>query len=221
MERNPRGHNKTTRSVSSNRWMHRHVTDPYVQQAHKAGYRSRAAFKIIAIDDKFHLFDKAQTIIDLGSTPGSWSQVALERAGKKRSRILAVDLVTMPSLLGVECMQSDFTLPATLSSIREWTGVHGADLILSDLSPTLSGIKVSDQARVIDLSEQVLCFAREGLCPTGILVAKTFQGAGFPELLKTAKQTFTHTHLFKPPASRSDSPECYLIGLGLRAIPLS
>jgi 23S rRNA (uridine2552-2'-O)-methyltransferase len=234
MERKPRGHIKPTRSVSSNRWMHEHVTDQYVQQAKKLGYRSRAAFKIIEIDEKVGLFKRGMTVVDLGAAPGGWSQIAAPKVGadvaaetapegakpaKKaaKGRVLAIDLLEMPGLPGVEFVQADFSEDAGLAKVTQWLGEnHKADLVLSDMSPNISGIGISDQAKSMYLCELALDFAAGFLQPNGAFVVKTFQGVGFTEFFQAMKNTFKEVKSIKPKASRDRSTEIYVIGRGLR-----
>ncbi len=246
MERRIKGDVKPTRSNSSNRWMHEHVTDPYVQQAKKLGYRSRAAFKIIEIDEKYKILRRGMTVVDLGAAPGGWSQIAAPRVGAttgaaaggtKKSgsegttpaktsagRVIAIDLLDMPGLPGVEFLQADFTtqegLAAVVNSLGGGAGAGGSrgkvGLVMSDMAPNISGIGVSDQAKSIHLCEIALEFAARFLEPDGAFVVKTFQGSGFPEFLKEMRATFREVKTIKPKASRDRSAEMYLVGKGLR-----
>lgn len=234
MERKPRGHIKPTRSVSSNRWMHEHVTDPFVQQAKKLGYRSRSAFKIIEIDEKVNLFKRGMTVVDLGAAPGGWSQMAAPRVGadlqeaspaeggkpaKKtaKGRVLAIDLLEMPGLPGVEFVQADFSEQDGLEKITRMLGEnHKADLVMSDMAPNISGIGISDQAKSMYLCELALDFAASFLQPNGAFVVKTFQGVGFTEFFQAMKDTFREVKSIKPKASRDRSTEIYLVGRGLK-----
>jgi 23S rRNA (uridine2552-2'-O)-methyltransferase len=235
MERKPRGHIKPTRSVSSNRWMHEHVTDLYVQQAKKLGYRSRSAFKIIEIDEKMSLFKRGMTVVDLGAAPGGWSQIAAPKVGadlvaetapeggksaKKgaKGRVVAIDLLEMPGLPGVEFVQADFSEDAGLAKITQMLGEnHKADLVMSDMAPNISGIGISDQAKSMYLCELALDFAAGFLQPNGAFVVKAFQGVGFTEFFQAMKNTFKEVKSIKPKASRDRSTEIYVIGRGLRA----
>ena len=236
MERKPRGHIKPTRSVSSNRWMHEHVTDPYVQQAKKMGYRSRAAFKIIEIDEKVGLFKKGMTVVDLGAAPGGWSQIAAPKVGAEsapgvapeagktakkgaKGRVIAIDLLEMPGLPGVEFVQADFSEDAGLAKVTAMLGEnHKADLVMSDMSPNISGIGISDQAKSMYLCELALDFAAAFLQQNGSFVVKTFQGVGFTEFFQAMKDTFKEVKSIKPKASRDRSTEIYLIGRNLRKL---
>lgn len=221
MERKVKGHVKPTRSVSSNRWMHEHVTDPFVQQAKKLGYRSRSAFKIIEVNDKFHLFKRGMVVVDLGASPGGWSQIAAPQvgvgSGKQAGRVIAIDLIEMQALPGVEFLQVDFSTDQGLAAVVDALGAScKADLVLSDMAPNMSGIGISDQAKSIGLCELALHFAARFLRPDGALVVKTFQGSGFTEFLRDMKATFGDVKTLKPKSSRDRSSEVYLVGRGLR-----
>ncbi len=230
MERRIKGDVKPTRSNSSNRWMHEHVTDPFVQQAKKLGYRSRASFKIIELDEKYKLFRRGMTVVDLGAAPGGWSQIAAPRVGVvtvktpagKTGRVIALDLLDMPGLPGVEFIQGDFTsdegLAAVIQSLSGADGQAGkVDLVMSDMSPNISGIVISDQAKSMYLCEIALEFAANFLKPDGAFVVKSFQGAGFTEFLAAMRATFREVKSLKPKASRDRSAEMYLVGRSLRA----
>ena len=235
MERKPKGDIKPNRSVSSNRWMHEHVTDTYVQQAKKLGYRSRAAFKIIEIHEKVNLFKPGMIVVDLGAAPGGWSQIAAPKVGAnvsaepagegqkppkkgQKGRVIAVDLLEMTGLAGVEFLQADFSEDEGLAEVTELLGEnHKADLVLSDMSPNISGIGISDQAKSMYLCELALDFASGFLQPNGTFVVKTFQGVGFTEFFQSMKTTFKEVKSIKPKASRDRSTEIYLVGRGLRA----
>ena len=208
MERKVKGHVKPTRSVSSNRWMHEHVTDPFVQQAKKLGYRSRSAFKIIEVNDKFHLFKRGMVVVDLGASPGGWSQIAAPQvgvgSGKQAGRVIAIDLIEMQALPGVEFLLVDFSTDQGLAAVVDALGAScKADLVLSDMAPNMSGIGISDQAKSIGLCELALDFAARFLRPDGALVVKTFQGSGFTEFLRDMKATFGYVKTLKPKSSRA------------------
>jgi 23S rRNA (uridine2552-2'-O)-methyltransferase len=225
MERKAKGHVKPTRSNSSNRWMHEHVTDPFVQQAKKLGLRSRASFKIIEIDEKHKLFRRGMTVVDLGAAPGGWSQIAAPKVaaaiGSAKSaagHVIAIDLLEMPGLPGVEFVQADFTSDEGLATVIAALGKQGkADLVMSDMSPNITGIGISDQAKAIYLCELALDFAAKFLHADGAFVVKCFQGAGFPEFHKAMRATFRQVKTSKPKASRNRSSEMYLVGRGLKA----
>jgi 23S rRNA (uridine2552-2'-O)-methyltransferase len=220
MERKAKGHVKPTRSVSSNRWMHEHVTDPYVQQAKKAGYRSRATFKLLEVDQKWHVLRRGLVVVDLGAAPGGWSQIAAPKVGAGSAgggRVIAIDLLEMPGLAGVEFIQADFSTDEGLARVTDTLGAGTlADLVLSDMAPNISGIPSVDQARGMALCELALDFAGRFLKPGGNLVVKVFQGAGFPEFLVSCRGLFQDVKSFKPKSSRDRSAEVYVVGLGRR-----
>ena len=205
-----------SRSKTSKAWMREHVTDPYVQKAKAEGYRSRAAYKLLELDRKDRLLAPGQLVIDLGAAPGSWSQVAAAKLGAK-GRLVAVDILPMQPLAGVHFVQGDFREPEVLDALLAALGGHKADLVISDLAPNISGIGVSDQARVMHLAELALEFARECLKPGGSLLVKVFQGAGFTEFLLDMRQAFAKVGSRKPEASRGRSSEMYLLGKGLKS----
>jgi 23S rRNA (uridine2552-2'-O)-methyltransferase len=199
-------------------WMQRHVADPYVRKARALGYRSRAAFKLADIDRTDRLFAAGQRVVDLGAAPGGWSQVAAERVGPG-GRVIAVDLLELAPLPGVTVIQGDFTDGAVLREVERALGGTPVDLVLSDLSPNLSGVAASDQARSIHLCELALEFGLAHLKPGGTLLVKSFQGAGFPALLQRLRGGFERVVSRKPDASRSRSSEMYLLARGPRAKP--
>ena len=197
-------------------WMREHVTDPYVREAQRRGYRSRAAFKLHELAERDRLLLPGMTVVDLGAAPGSWSQVLRERLGA-RSRIVAIDLLPMEAITGVRSIQADFERPEGLAAVDEALGGAPVDLVLSDMSPNLSGIDAADQARSIHLAELALEFARSHLQPGGDLVVKVFQGAGLDAFQRAVGVHFTKTWLRKPKASRDRSRERYLVAKGARA----
>ena len=192
---------------SSKQWLHRHVTDHYVKTARKQGYRSRAAFKLLEIDSREKLFRPGQTIIDLGAAPGGWSQVAAAKV-KPGGRVLAIDLLPIVPISGVTIHQGDF---------REIDHNERADLVLSDLSPNLSGIRNVDQARWLELAEAALELSRKWLKPDGVFVVKAFHGEAFDTLRSRLKSAFKKVKIIKPPASRGESTETYVVARALRA----
>jgi 23S rRNA (uridine2552-2'-O)-methyltransferase len=196
-------------------WMHEHVSDPYVREAARRGYRSRAAFKLQELAERDRLLRPGMTVVDLGAAPGSWSQVLRERLGPG-SRIVAIDLLPMDGIAGVQFVQGDVEGDAGLAAIDEALGGARADLVVSDLSPNLSGIDVVDQARSIRLAELALDFARSHLQPGGDLVVKVFQGAGLDAFQREVRAHFAKTYLRKPKASRDRSREHYVVGKGFR-----
>jgi len=198
------------RAKTSRTWMQRHVADPYVQRARALGYRSRAAFKLIEIDARDRLFAAGQIVVDLGAAPGGWSQVAAEKTGA-RGQVLAIDVLDMAPLAGVTFIQGDFTSEPVLRELERALGGRSVDLVLSDLSPNLSGVAATDEARSIELAELAVEFAAAHLKPGGGLLIKVFQGAGFPELLRRVRASFERVASRKPDASRSRSSEMYLV----------
>jgi len=204
-----------SRSKTSKAWMREHINDPYVQRAKAEGYRSRAAYKLLELDQKDRLLAPGQLVVDLGAAPGSWSQVAAAKLGA-RGRVVAVDLLPMEPLPGVHFVQGDFREQEVLDALLLALGKSKADLVISDLAPNISGIGVSDQARSMYLAELALEFARQCLKPGGSLVVKVFQGAGFTEFLAAMRKAFAKVGSRKPEASRGRSSEMYLLGKGLK-----
>lgn len=190
--------------------MQRHVADPYVRRARALGYRSRAAFKLLEIDARDRLFAAGQIVVDLGAAPGGWSQVAAEKAGP-RGLVVAIDLLDMEPVPGVTFVHGDFTAEPVRREIERALGGRPVDLVLSDLSPNLSGVTATDQARSGALAERAVEFAAAHLKPGGTLLIKTFQGAGFPALLGRVRASFERVVSRKPDASRSKSSEMYLL----------
>jgi len=199
-------------------WMQRHVADPYVRKAKAQGYRSRAAFKLAEIDRADRLFARGQRVVDLGAAPGGWSQVAAERVGPN-GRVVAVDLADMAPLPGVTFLRGDFTGQAVLDALEQALGGERVDLVLSDLSPNLSGVAATDQARSLRLGEHALEFALAHLKPEGGFLVKAFQGAGFPGFLRRVRASFAQVAARKPGASRSRSSEMYLLARRPRTKP--
>ena len=192
---------------SSKQWLRRHVTDHYVKAARKQGYRSRAAFKLLEIDSREKLFRPGQTIIDLGAAPGGWSQVAAEKV-KPGGRVIAIDLLDIAPISGVTILKGDF---------RQITVDARADAVLSDLSPNLSGIPNVDQARWLELAEGALQLSRKSLKPDGVFVVKAFHGEAFNALMERLKGVFAKVKVVKPPASRGESTETYVVARRLLA----
>ncbi len=204
------------RSRSSNAWLHEHVNDSYVQRARSEGYRSRAAYKLKEIDDRDHLIRSARTIVDLGASPGGWSQVVAQRCGRE-GQVVAVDLIEMAPLAGVTFLHGDFFDPQIVDRLENLLAGNKAGLVLSDMSPNISGIAICDQARVIALAELALDFANKWLKPDGAFLVKVFQGHGFDDFRKKMSLAFKTTDLRKPHASRDRSPEIYLLGKNPRS----
>ena len=204
------------RTSKSREWMRRHVNDPFVQRAQREGWRSRAAYKLIEIADRDRLLRAGQVVLDLGAAPGGWSQVARQRVGAA-GRVVAVDVLEMAPLPGVEFLRGDFETDAVVLDLVQRLGARGIDLVLSDMAPNLSGIGVADQARMMALAEAALAFAVEHLKPEGALLVKSFHGAGFDGFLRVLRQTFERVVVRKPAASRGGSRETYLLASGVRA----
>jgi 23S rRNA (uridine2552-2'-O)-methyltransferase len=205
------------RTPASARWLERQLNDPYVAQAHREGYRSRAAYKLIEIDDKHKLFKPGQRAIDLGAAPGGWSQVAVVRVGARegRGRVIAIDLLEMDAIEGVESRQMDFHDPKAPARLREWLA-GPADCVLSDMAANATGHRKTDQLRIVGLVELAADFASEVLAPGGFFLAKVLQGGAEGELLARLKHEFATVRHLKPKASRADSAELYLLATGFR-----
>lgn len=204
------------RKAKSKAWMQEHVADPYVQRAVASGFRSRAAYKLIEIDDHDGLLRRGQTVVDLGAAPGSWSQVIAKRV-RPGGRVIAVDLLPVDPIAGVTLIQGDFREQAVLASVTQALGGEKADLVVSDMAPNLTGVAASDQARAVHLCELALEFSRASLNPRGALLVKAFQGAGYPEFLGEMRRYFVSVVSRKPKASRGRSTEMYLLGVGLKS----
>jgi 23S rRNA (uridine2552-2'-O)-methyltransferase len=204
------------RSRSSQRWLQRHVADPFVRRAREAGYRSRAAFKLLEIDARERLLRPGARIVDLGAAPGGWSQVAAQRVGRGGT-VVAVDLLEIGPISGVTVLRGDFGDPALDDVIGGALGGGRADVVLCDLSPNLSGIASADQARAAELLVRALDFCRRWLQPDGVLLAKVFQGGEFETVLRAFRAAFREVRARKPAASRDESRETYLVARGLRA----
>ena len=204
------------KSSSSKQWLRRHVNDPYVQRSKKEGFRSRSAYKLIEIDERDKLLRPGQVVVDLGSAPGGWSQVAAKKAGA-RGRVVAIDLLPMEPVANVSFVQADFTTARGLAALAEALAGGKADIVLSDMAPNMTGIAVSDQARSMALAETALDFARLHLKPGGSLLVKVFQGAGHAEYLKALRADFAKVLVRKPESSRDESAEHYLLARGLKA----
>lgn len=201
--------------VRGKAWIQEHVTDPYVKRARAAGLRSRAAYKLAQIAERDRLLKPGMLVVDLGATPGGWSQVAAARVGPG-GRVIAVDLLDMPPPPGVHFIRGDFRDAATLEELERTLAGSPADLVLSDMAPNISGIPATDQARALEVAELALAFALKHLKPQGNFLVKAFQGAGFERLLKTLRSRFLSVAVRKPEASRGRSSEVYLLGKGLK-----
>jgi 23S rRNA (uridine2552-2'-O)-methyltransferase len=198
------------RTKSSSRWLHEHFSDPFVQRAKAEGWRSRAVFKLEQVDLKEKLLRPGQTCLDLGAAPGAWSQYARRRVGKQGC-VVATDILAMDPLEGVEFVQGDFREQEVFDGLLARLPERGVDVVLSDMAPNLSGVDAIDQPRSMYLAELALDMAARVLKPEGCALIKVFQGAGFTELLESARKRFAKTKLQKPEASRSRSPELYLL----------
>ena len=198
------------RTGSSQRWRQRQERDIYVEQATRAGWRSRAVFKLEQIQDKERLLKPGVTCVDLGSAPGSWSQLAARLVGST-GRVIAIDLLPMEPIPGVEFLEGDFTAPETLEALRNLVGPKPVDLVMSDMAPNMSGNRTIDQPRSLALLDEALAFAREVLKPGGDLLFKAFQGEGIDEVTRELKRDFKTVKTLKPKASRPESREIYLL----------
>jgi 23S rRNA (uridine2552-2'-O)-methyltransferase len=202
------------RSLSSQKWLERQLNDPYVARAKREGYRSRAAFKLLEIDEKFHILKPGQKIVDLGAAPGGWSQIAASKVGPK-GRIVGIDLLPVDPMAGVEFIQLDFLDESAPGKLMEMLG-GPADLVMSDMAANTTGHKKTDHLRIIGLAEAAIYFAREILAPGGAFVAKVFQGGTENQLLSDLKRDFAVVRHVKPSASRADSAELYVLATGFR-----
>jgi 23S rRNA (uridine2552-2'-O)-methyltransferase len=199
------------KSKSSKRWLREHFQDKYVKQAQKSGYRARSAFKLLEIQQKDHLIKPGMVIVDLGAAPGGWSQVVVELL-KGKGKVFALDILPMEPITGVEFIQGDFGEEKVVQELLQRMQPTKADLVLSDILPNVSGIKVADQARAMYLAELALDFAKQILKPGGNFLVKVFQGADFEAFLKNMRSCFTKVVTRKPQASRDRSKEIYLLG---------
>ena len=196
-------------------WMSEHVNDPWVKEATRLGYRSRAAFKLIELAAKDKLIRPGMRIADLGAAPGSWTQVLRQQAGPSAT-IVAIDLLPMAPISGVQFVQADFREDEGLKRLESAVGGHKLHLVVSDLSPNLSGVEAADQARSVHLGELALEFSLAWLQPGGDLVVKAFQGEGFVSLRRAMEEHFAKVYVRKPQASRDRSREVYLVAKGLK-----
>ena len=197
----------------SKQWLRRHVTDPYVRQAKAQGYRSRSAFKLLQIDAKEKILKPGQVVVDLGAAPGGWSQVAVEKV-KPAGRVVAIDLLPIAPISGVTALKGDFRS----SNLDHALGGAKADVVLSDLSPNLSGIGNVDQARALELITAAIDFCCKVLKPEGVFVLKAFHGEAFDEVLQHLRRTFEKVKVVKPLASRGESAETYVVARGVGAL---
>ena len=215
VDRGARAGARGSRSKSSGRWLERHVADPHVRRATAEGYRSRAVWKLEEIDRRDGLLRPGLVVLELGAAPGGWSQYVASRV-KPGGRIVASDVLDMDSLADVEFVRGDFTQNEVAEAILARLGDGGADVVLSDMAPNLSGVAVSDQARSVALAELALQMAEDVLRPGGAFVVKVFQGEGFDGFATAVRRAFRTVKVRKPDASRPRSREVYLVGSGAR-----
>jgi len=200
-------------SKTSKQWMREHVNDPYVQLAQKDGYRSRAAYKLLEINDKDHLLKPGMVVVDLGATPGGWSQVAAREVGRG-GKVIALDLLPLDPLSGVDFIQGDFREEVVLRQLQCLLAGKQVALVISDMAPNMSGVLTADLARAMYLAELAMEFALEQLQSDGHFLVKVFQGAGFEAYLKLMRSRFAKVQTRKPKASRDRSSELYLLASG-------
>lgn len=203
------------RSKSSNRWLEEHVNDPYVKQAQLDGYRSRASYKLLELNQKDKLFRPGQVVMDLGSAPGGWSQVAIELVGDK-GRVIASDILPMDAIGQVEFIQGDFTEQPVFDQIMATLNGDAVDLVISDMAPNISGVDAADQASSMYLVELALDMASQVLKKRGNFVAKVFMGEGYDDYVKAVRAQFDSVVIRKPKASRPRSREVYVVGRGFK-----
>ena len=213
-----------TKSKKVNKaWLHDHINDPYVKQAQKEGYRARAAYKLKEIDETLGLIKPGNLVVDLGSTPGAWSQYVRRKlspggaaVGALNGTIIALDMLPMEPIEGVQFLQGDFSEAGVLEQLEQAMQSRQADVVISDMAPNLSGIDSVDTARIAHLIELAIDFSQRHLKPEGALVAKVFHGSGYNELLALFKANFRTVKPIKPKASRDRSSETFLVGIGLK-----
>ncbi len=208
------------RKLSSKLWLERQLNDPYVAQARREGLRSRAAYKLIEIDDKYHFLKPGMSVVDLGAAPGGWSQIAAKRVGAAdgRGKVVAIDLLEMPEIPGVSFAQLDFLKEDALDRLLTMLGGR-ADVVLSDMAANTTGHRKTDQLRILGLVEGAAAFASDVLNPGGTFVAKVFQSGADAELLAQLKRDFASVRHVKPASSRQDSSERYVLAMGFRGQP--
>ncbi len=211
------------RTTSSKLWLERQLNDPYVAAARREGYRSRAAYKLAEIADKYKLMKPGDVVVDLGAAPGGWAQVAAKRVKSEegQGRVIALDLLPMDALPGVETLQADFTEPGAETRVIDALGGRPANLVLSDMAAPTTGHRQTDHLRIMGLAEEALDFAIRVLAPGGAFLAKVFQGGSEKALLDAMKTNFASVRHIKPKASRAESPELYVLATGFRGKPSS
>ena len=214
---------KTKSKKVNKSWLNDHVNDPYVKLAQKEGYRARAAFKLKEIDEQLGLIKPGQVVVDLGSTPGAWSQYLRRKlspqgaaVGELNGTIIALDILPMTPVEGVTFLNGDFREPGVLAQLEEVVAGRPVDVVVSDMAPNLSGIESADAARIAHLVELAVEFSLQHLRPDGALVVKLFHGSGYSQLVKLFKETFRVVKPIKPKASRDKSSETFLVGIGLK-----
>lgn len=203
------------RTRTSKGWMREHVNDPYVLLAQKEGYRSRAAYKLMELDERDHLVEPGMAVVDLGAAPGGWTQVLAKKLGKSGT-LVAFDILPMDGVYGATIIQGDFREDAALEQLDIALVGKPLDLVVSDMAPNISGIGVADQARSMHLAELALEFSTRHLKPGGNFLVKIFQGEGFDDFVREARAAFSQVHIRKPKASRDRSTEVYLFGKSLK-----
>src|SRR6201747_435833 len=206
--------------LSSKLWLERQLNDPYVAQAKRDGLRSRAAYKLIEIDDKHHFLKRGITVVDLGAAPGGWSQIAAKRVGAAdgKGRVIAIDLLEMPEIAGVSFAQLDFLADDAPAKLIEMIG-RRVDVVLSDMAANTTGHRKTDQLRILGLVEGAAAFAADVLNPGGTFVAKVFQSGADASLMTQLKRDFTSVNYVNPASSRKDSSERYVLAMGFRGVP--
>jgi len=204
------------KNKSNKQWLSEHVNDPYVKQAQQLGYRSRAAFKLLEINERDRILRSGAMVVDLGSTPGGWSQIAIKQVGAK-GRVIATDILDMEPLAGVEFIQGDFREDDVFRRLLDCIGPSGADLVISDMAPNISGMGALDQPRVMYLVELAVDLAQNVLAENGDLLMKVFQGEGFDGLVKDLRKAYRKVLIRKPKASRPRSREVYVLARGFKA----
>jgi 23S rRNA (uridine2552-2'-O)-methyltransferase len=207
----------STRSKSSQRWLKEHFADPFVKRAQAEGLRSRAAYKLEELIERDRLLKPGMRVVDLGAAPGGWSQMLRQHLGDA-GQVIALDILDMPRIAGVEMIVGDFREDEVLSQLEQALEGEPVDLVLSDMAPNMSGIASVDQARAMHLAELARDFADQHLKPGGAFLIKLFQGAGFDEYLKDLRRRYTKVTMRKPKASRTRSPEVYALGTGRRDV---
>ena len=204
-------------TASSRRWLERQLNDPYVRRSKADGYRSRAAYKLIEIDDRYKLLKPGMRVVDLGAAPGGWSQWVRHALGDS-GRVIALDILEMPPLAGVEFLHGDFREDAVLSALEAMLDGRPVDLVLSDMAPNKSGMDAVDQPRAMHLAELAMTFADDHLRPGGTFLIKLFQGVGFDDYVRDLRRRYDRLAIRKPAASRQRSPEVYALAQGKRAV---